>query len=98
MPSLLISYSRHDEAFAHRIVSSLEQLTADIWLDQNNIRAAEIWSDAIQRGLDESDLMLLIISPESMASKNVANEWQYFLDQNKVIVPILWKPTKVSFQ
>lgn len=98
MSQLFISYSRKDEEFAHRVSASLLDLGADIWMDKTEIHVAEIWSDAIQRGLDECGYMLLIISPDSMESRNVGNEWQYFVDQNKTIVPILWKPAKVHFQ
>src|SRR5260221_942477 len=56
------------------------------------------WGNAIQRGLDVCDLMILTLSPESMASQNVGNEWHFYFDQHKPIVPILFRPTKLQFQ
>lgn len=35
------------------------------------------WSSAIQQGLEHAELMIVVITPEAMASRNVENEWQY---------------------
>ncbi len=98
MTNIFISYSRLDEAFARQLASSLSQAGADVWIDVEDIPVGMNWSTAIQQGLDSCDAMIVIISPGSMDSKNVENEWQYFLDQSKPIVPILWQPAKIHFQ
>lgn len=98
MPQLFISYSRADEDFARQIAQSLLELGADVWLDQEDIRSGEDWSDAIQRGLESSQIMLLILSPASMDSSNVADEWKYFHSEKKPIIPLLFLPTRVHFQ
>jgi hypothetical protein len=98
MPRLFISYSRMDETFARRLATSLSQMGADIWIDLQNIPAGMKWSSAIQQGLDICDAMILIISPSSMASPNVEDEWQDYRDRNKVIVPVLYQPANVHYQ
>lgn len=98
MARIFISYSRNDVDFAHRIATSLSDLGADIWIDVEDIPAGMKWSTAIQEGLDLCDAMLVIISPDSMASTNVEDEWQYYLDQGKLLIPLLWRPAKVHFQ
>jgi formylglycine-generating enzyme required for sulfatase activity len=42
--------------------------------------------------------MIVIISPESMASGNVEDEWQYFLDQNKPVIPVVFREARIHFQ
>ena len=98
MARLFISYSRRDEPFVRRLATSLAHSGANLWLDVESIPAGSNWSSSIQEGLDITELMLLVISQESMASENVANEWQYFIDQKKPIIPLLLKPTKIHFQ
>ena len=98
MPRIFISYARKYEAFAHKLATSLSHVGADIWLDITDIPAGMNWSNAIQEGLDAADLMLVVLTPESAASKNVENEWQYYLDESKAVIPILLVPTKVHFQ
>jgi hypothetical protein len=95
---LFISYSRKDAEFARRLALSLSDAGADIWLDVEDIPAGVKWSTAVQQGLLQADIMLVIISPDSMKSKNVEDEWQYFLDMNKPIIPVLWKPAALHFQ
>jgi hypothetical protein len=98
MTRIFVSYSRQDEAFARRIALDLEHLGADVWLDIKDISAGEKWSTAIQKALQQADVMLVIISPASIASTNVEDEWQYFVDQKKPIIPIRWKPADIHFQ
>ena len=98
MTSIFISYSRKDEAFARDLATALAQLGADIWIDVEDIPAGMKWSTAIQQGLDTSDALIVIISPEAMASRNVEDEWQYVLDQNKPVIPVLLREAKVHFQ
>lgn len=95
---IFISYSRVDEAFARQLAGSLSQMGADVWIDVEDIPAGLKWSSAIQQGLDVADAMLVILSPESMQSVNVEDEWQYFLDQKRPVFPILYRPAKVHFQ
>lgn len=98
MPRIFISYSRLDQAFARRLSDSLTELGADVWMDVEDIPAGMKWSSAIQQGLDTADIMLVIISPDSMASRNVEDEWHYYLDNDKPILPVLLRPSKIHFQ
>ncbi len=98
MARIFISYSRTDEVFARQLATSLSQLGANVWIDIEDIPSGMKWSRAIQEGLDVSDVLLVVISPDSMNSHNVEDEWQYYLDQKKSIIPLLLTPTKLHFQ
>src|SRR5690554_1476014 len=98
MSDIFISYSRVDEEFAHRLAADLDRVGAQVWLDVAAIPAGVKWSTAVQQGLDTCNIMLVIISPDSMASRNVEDEWHSYLDDGKTIIPILWRPARVHFQ
>ena len=98
MARIFISYSRTDEVFARRIAASLSDLGADVWIDVEDIPAGMKWSTAIQQGLNLCEAMLVVVSPESMASSNVEDEWQFYLDKGNLIIPLLWRPAEVHFQ
>lgn len=99
MPSIFISHSSKDKAFAKKLVQTLEEHGLDTWMDSDDIRAGIKWSSAIQEGLNQGSLMVVILSPDSMQSKNVEDEWQYYIDKHKPIVPILYKATdNIHFQ
>lgn len=97
-PRIFISYSRKDELFARQLAQSLSDRGADIWIDLEDIPAGMKWSSAIQQGLDTGEIIIVIISPESMTSRNVEDEWQYFLDNNKPVIPVLLRSAKIHFQ
>lgn len=98
MARIFISYSRVDEDFARRLADSLKNIGVDIWLDVSEIPVGVNWSSSIQEALDMCSAMLLIISPDSMQSENVENEWQFYIDEKKPIIPIMYRPTRLHFQ
>ncbi len=99
MTRVFISYSRADEVFARRLATDLDRLGADVWIDVDDIPPGVNWSTAIQQGLDTCDALVLIISPDALASKNVEDEWQYVRDEGKPIIPLLWRPVpRLHFQ
>ncbi|MEL6408386.1 MAG: toll/interleukin-1 receptor domain-containing protein [Chloroflexota bacterium] len=98
MYSVFISYSRMNEGFARQLASTLSDAGYDVWLDVEDIPTGMKWSSAIQQGLDEADVLIVIISPGSMASPNVEDEWQYALDRGTPVIPILYEPANIHFQ
>ncbi|MBN2303837.1 MAG: SUMF1/EgtB/PvdO family nonheme iron enzyme [Anaerolineae bacterium] len=98
MTRIFISYSRTDETFARKLAADLEDRGADIWIDRDDIAAGDDWMTAIQGGLDSCDVMILVVSPDSMISPNVEVEWKYFRNERKKpIIPALWKPATRPF-
>lgn len=98
MPRIFISYSRADQAFATQLATALSDGGADVWIDVEDIPAGMKWSSAIQEGLDTSDALLVVVSPEAMASRNVEDEWQYFLDNSRTILTVRHRPAKLHYQ
>jgi hypothetical protein len=95
---IFICYSRENQDFALKLYRSLKEADAKVWMDKYDIPAGMNWALAIQKGLDACKVMIVIISPESMMSDDVANEWQYYLDEKKFIIPLRLTPTKLHFQ
>lgn len=96
---IFVSYSRHDEAFARKIAVWLAKtLNMGVWIDVDDIQPGVKWSAAIQDGLDNCEVMVVILTPESMESINVEDEWQYFIDLGKPVVPILLRTTSIPYQ
>jgi hypothetical protein len=98
MLKVFISYSHADELFGRKLAASLSDAGAEVWIDLKDIPLGKKWSTAIQEGLDSCEVMLVIVSPDSMSSNNVEDEWQYYLDHQKQVIPILWRTTKMQFQ
>ncbi|MBN2303147.1 MAG: toll/interleukin-1 receptor domain-containing protein [Anaerolineae bacterium] len=98
-PDIFISYSHKDAAFARHLTRHLQRMTGRVWIDVDKIRTGKDWSNEIQTALDECKALVLLISPDAMASKNVEDEWKYCLDHDRPVIPILVRPTKnIHFQ
>src|SRR5689334_1097111 len=95
---VFISYSRKDIQFAERLEDDLSLRDIEVWRDKTNIQPGSSWSDEIQNALDTSDTMLLIVTPDSMASQYVSDEWHYFLDNHKPLIPIILKPANLTWR
>ncbi|MAS36520.1 MAG: hypothetical protein CL610_21125 [Anaerolineaceae bacterium] len=98
MARIFIAYARKYHLFATRLAQSLSDVGADVWIDIEHIPAGAKWHNAIQDGLKQCEVLLLIVTPESMESQNVEDEWRYFRDKQKPIIPVLYKPAEVHYQ
>jgi hypothetical protein len=83
-----LSYSRSDEKFALRLAKDLRAAGVAIWVDQLDIRPSEHWDRAIERAVTSCRGLVVILSPRSVASDNVADEISYAIDSGKSVLPV----------
>jgi len=95
---LFISYSRVDLAMATRLADDLARQGYNNWFDVRSIPRGANWDSEVGRGLKQSDVMLVLLSPTSVASPNVNDEWSYFISEKKKILPLLIQPCDVPFR
>jgi hypothetical protein len=99
MPSLaFFSYSRHDSDFVLKLAKDLRAAGANLWLDQLDIRAGQHWDTVVAEALGRSTLLLVVLSPESVASSNVMDEVSFALEKQKTVVLVMHKPCEVPFR
>lgn len=94
---IFISYARIDSAYVYTLARELRRIGLDIWIDQD-IDPGVNWDKSIEQALRKCDKMLLIVSPESMRSENVQDEWSYFLEEGKSVFPFIFKECDMSFR
>lgn len=88
---VFISYSRRDQEFVLRLVADLEDREAFTWIDRGNIGGGQVWRDAIDAGIRNCKVFVLVISPDSIASSNVGSELELALAYGKPIIPLLYR-------
>ena len=86
--SYFLSYSRTDEKFALRLAKDLRTAGVAVWIDQLDIRPSEHWDRAIERAVKGCRGLVVILSPRSVASDNVADEISYAIDSGKSVLPV----------
>ena len=69
-----ISYARSDSEFALKLSTDLNQKGNVVWIDQVNIKPGTQWDAEIEKALNESKILLVVLSSNSIASSNVMNE------------------------
>jgi len=84
-----LSYSRTDEELALRVANDLIAAGVSVWVDQYDIRASQHWDSAIEAAVRHCGGMLVILSPRSAQSSNVADEVAFALDAGKCVIPFL---------
>ncbi len=94
--SIFISYSRRDwESHVRPLVENLRQAGFFVWVDQHLLQGGQDWRDEINQALDQCTRMILCVSPDALESKYVRLEYRYFLDENKPIIPVICRETKL---
>ncbi len=93
--SLFISYSRTDSAFVDRLEADLRARGFRPWVDRRKIEGGQDWEAELQKAIDLCQTMLVVLSPEAMASKYVRREYRYADGEGKQIIPLNWRTTKV---
>lgn len=86
---IFVSYSRTDGLIVHKIVDILRESGFDLWIDSTAIQPGQDWQKRIFEGLEESQILLLFVSPDSMKSEFVRNEWEAFYTRQKSILPVM---------
>lgn len=95
---VFISYQRDAEAEANEVFRRLTQAGLNVWQDLNNIRHTSRWSQAIQEGLEQSERLVLLLTPQAVSSQEVYNEWFYFYNENKPIHCLMLLECKPHYQ
>ncbi len=88
---IFVSYSHRDERFVIPLARDLMGRGIRIWLDQREIIAGEDWMQQLEEGLKETDALLVVLSPRSVASKYVMQEVAAAQAAKKPVFPIMYK-------
>lgn len=95
---VFICYSRDDQRFALQLADNLKNLGVSTWIDQQNIPASSDWDLEIDKALQACSAFIIILSPQSVISREVRGELRTALDEEKTIVPLLIKECQIPRQ
>ena len=89
---IFISYARKDGAeLAQRLLEDLKKQGLDPWLDTRRIRGGASWTREIETALDESDVVLALLTQGSYLSEICRAEQLHSLRKGKTVIPLLVK-------
>ncbi len=97
MPRVFLSYSRNDLNFVQGLAQTLMSNGVDVWWDLSSIQGGDNWTEAIPQAIENCELCIVVLTPNSVKSNWVQKEYTYALEQEKKVVPVMWQPCKVPF-
>ena len=87
---IFISYSRIDKNIVFPFVKRIEQeLSTTCWIDYEGIESGSQFEEVIVNAIEESKVVLFMLSDNSINSKWTKREVLYAEDEGKRIVPII---------
>jgi len=94
-PEIFASYSREDQAQVFPIVDKLRERGINIWIDQEGIHGAKLWSQEIVNAIESSKVFILFASAKAFHSKNVTKELALASESDKHILPIFIEDAEI---
>ena len=89
MSSLFISYSRKDTQAARKLTDAFKRENLDYWIDWEGIPPTVDWWKEIEKGIEEADIFIFLISPDSARSKVCNQEISHAIKNAKRMIPIV---------
>jgi tetratricopeptide (TPR) repeat protein len=94
-PQVFISYQRADEPFARQVRAYLADNGVRTWMDQYDIPVGAYWPDEIDKALAASDIIVGVLSSDSVESRNVKNEWDWAILNEKPLLLLQYRPCSI---
>ena len=91
---VFISHADTDETFARKVVAGLEEAGFEAWDASREILPGDNWAAKIARALQESEAMVVLLSPNALRSSAVRREIDYALGEQRYsnrLIPVLPK-------
>lgn len=87
---IFISYSRKDKDYVHKFVKELEkECLVKCWIDLNGIESGVQFGRKIQSAIDNTKIVLFMMSKSSMKSEWAEKEVRYAMNIGHPVVPVL---------
>ncbi|MEM7111885.1 MAG: SUMF1/EgtB/PvdO family nonheme iron enzyme [Chloroflexota bacterium] len=96
---IFVSHARQDATFAQRLAKDLRKAGWETWIAPDSIQPGEKFDEAIERGLLECGIFLVVLSPDAVASKWVRDETNAALRRHRQdqmrFLPLRYRPCEV---
>ena len=92
MTQVFISYSRKDLVFVERLAEDLKAAGLDVWFDLSGLEGGTRWGREIQGAIQQSQIFVVVLSPNSIESEWVEKEFMYANSLKRKIIPLLYQP------
>jgi TolB-like protein len=85
---VFISYASTDAAPAQKVCAALEATGIPCWIAPRDVIPGTFYADAIVRAIDESSILVLILSKEALESAHVGRELERAVSKRHLIIAL----------
>ena len=85
---VFISYASHDADAAQKVCSALEAAGFLCWIAPRNVVPGTLYADGIVHAIDESSILVLILSEQAIASAHVGREIERAVSKRHPVVAL----------
>lgn len=94
MTQVFLSRAETEAAVGDELRRQLQRQGLSVWTSQRDIRTGEDFQQAIERGIEQADNLVYLISPDVLRSRYCQHELDYALSLHKRVIPILVRPVE----
>ena len=80
---VFLSHAEKDEVLASQLAEQLERAGLEVLNPYNEIAPGDNWASKVARALEESDFMLILMTPGAMQSDSLRNDINYALSSRR---------------
>jgi TolB-like protein/tetratricopeptide (TPR) repeat protein len=84
--AVFISYASRDSELAQKICAALESAGSPCWMAPRDVRPGAQYADAIVRAINESQVVVLVLSAAAIASSHVGREVERAASKHKAVI------------
>ncbi len=96
MTQVFLSHAEEDIAVTEKIRTTLIRQGLTVWTNRTDIKTGTEFQEVINRGIEEADNLVYLISPNSLKSQYCQQEIAYASKLNKHIIPLLIESTDLA--
>jgi predicted ATPase len=96
--SIFISYAHADSAFVDRLEADLRKLGFDPWDYRQRLKGGQRWRRELHEAVKRAQVLLIVLSPDAVASQNVQIEYDYVLELGNVVIPLYYRQCEVPME
>jgi HEAT repeat protein len=98
MSNIFISYKSEQRSIAFTIRDKLHEWGYETWLDVDKLQPGTYWANEINKALKTCHICLAIMTPLSIGSRYVTNEWDMVIMQGKLFLPLMFEYTEPHYK
>jgi hypothetical protein len=97
MAHVFISYKQTtaNRRLVGRMSERLRNAGFEVWVDRQRLRAGQDWRVEIDQAIREALALIVILTPEAVASQYVTYEWAFAMGVGIPVIPILREQTEL---